>query len=196
MTDSLLPQIAGDFGTTVGAAAMVVTAYAVAHGSVQLFIGPIGDRFGKYLTVATMCLRLPPILVMALRAGQFADRARDRPACSPAPAPAGSFRSSMAYVGDVIPYERRQPVLGRYLTGQITGPVVRPGRRRRARRPVRLAQRVLHPGRAVRARDRSALIYELVDQSAHARGRRPEERSRGFVADYKARAVATRGRAS
>src|SRR5215510_3850182 len=29
VTDSLLPQIAADFGTTVGAAAMVVTAYAV-----------------------------------------------------------------------------------------------------------------------------------------------------------------------
>src|SRR5918998_713051 len=64
VTDSLLPQIAGDFGTTVGAAAVVVTAYAVAHGSVQLFIGPIGDRFGKYLTVMTMCL-FSSILVMA-----------------------------------------------------------------------------------------------------------------------------------
>src|SRR4029077_10040266 len=28
---------------------------------------------------------------------------------------------SMAYVGDVTPYERRQPILGRYLTGQISG---------------------------------------------------------------------------
>ena len=46
---SLLPQIAADFGTTVGAASIVVTAYALTHGSVQLFIGPIGDRFGKYL---------------------------------------------------------------------------------------------------------------------------------------------------
>jgi predicted MFS family arabinose efflux permease len=27
----------------------------------------------------------------------------------------------MAYVGDVTPYERRQPILGRYLTGQISG---------------------------------------------------------------------------
>src|SRR4051812_15061142 len=64
VTDSLLPQIAGDFGTTVGTAAMVVTAYAVAHGSVQLFIGPIGDRFGKYLTVAAMAL-FASILVTA-----------------------------------------------------------------------------------------------------------------------------------
>ena len=79
VTDSLLPQIAGDFGTTVGAAAMVVTAYAVAHGSVQLFIGPIGDRFGKYLTVMTMCLRLVDP-GHGLRARQFADRARARAA--------------------------------------------------------------------------------------------------------------------
>src|SRR5262249_10757132 len=28
---------------------------------------------------------------------------------------------SMAYVGDVTPYERRQPVLGRYMSGQIVG---------------------------------------------------------------------------
>ena len=55
VTDSLLPQIASDFHTTVGAAAMVVTAYAFAHGSIQLVIGPVGDRFGKYRTVALMC---------------------------------------------------------------------------------------------------------------------------------------------
>ena len=39
----------------VYAAAMVVTAYALAHGSIQLVIGPVGDRFGKYRTVALMC---------------------------------------------------------------------------------------------------------------------------------------------
>src|SRR5882724_5664927 len=56
VTDSLLPQIAADFGTTVGAAAMVVTAYALAHGSSQLLIGPVGDRYGKYRTIAVMAL--------------------------------------------------------------------------------------------------------------------------------------------
>src|ERR1043166_2361378 len=56
VTDSLLPQIAADLHTSVGAAATVVTAYAVAHGSVQLVIGPVGDRFGKYLTVTVMAL--------------------------------------------------------------------------------------------------------------------------------------------
>ena len=53
--DSLLPQVAADLHTTVGVAAMVVTAYAVTHGSIQLIIGPISDRFGKYRTVALTC---------------------------------------------------------------------------------------------------------------------------------------------
>ncbi len=52
VSDSLLPQIAADLGVSVGAASIVVTAYALAHGSVQLIIGPIGDRFGKYACVA------------------------------------------------------------------------------------------------------------------------------------------------
>ena len=54
--DSLLPQVAADLHTTVGAAAMVITAYAITHGSIQLIIGPVGDRFGKYRTVAFACV--------------------------------------------------------------------------------------------------------------------------------------------
>ena len=34
--DTLLPQIATDFDTTVGTASIVVTAYAITHGTVQL----------------------------------------------------------------------------------------------------------------------------------------------------------------
>src|SRR5262249_47438813 len=62
VTDSLLPQIAADFGTTVGQASIVVAAYSISHGSIQLIVGPVGDRFGKYRTVATMCM-LTTVLV-------------------------------------------------------------------------------------------------------------------------------------
>ena len=119
VTDSLLPQIAADFGTTVGEASIVVAAYAVSHGSIQLVIGPVGDRFGKYRTVAVMCA-LASILVAlcgtvqslsALAVARFASGA----------AAGWIIPLSMAYVGDVTPYERRQPILGRYLTGQISG---------------------------------------------------------------------------
>ena len=50
--DSLLPQIAGDFGVTVGAASIVVSAYTIVHGSMQLVSGPVGDRVGKYRMIA------------------------------------------------------------------------------------------------------------------------------------------------
>ncbi len=55
VSDSLLPQISTDMGVSVGAASIVVTAYALAHGSVQLVIGPVGDRFGKYPCIIAAC---------------------------------------------------------------------------------------------------------------------------------------------
>lgn len=119
VTDSLLPQIAGDFHTTVGVAATVVTAYAVTHGSIQLVIGPIGDRFGKYRTVALTCAIGAVLVAICGTASSLPQLAIARLATGAA---AGwVIPISMAYVGDVTPYERLQPILGRYLSGQILG---------------------------------------------------------------------------
>jgi predicted MFS family arabinose efflux permease len=52
VADSLLPQIAVDFGVTVGAASIVVSTYAIMHGAMQLVSGPVGDRLGKYRMIA------------------------------------------------------------------------------------------------------------------------------------------------
>jgi MFS transporter, YNFM family, putative membrane transport protein len=183
VTDSLLPQIAGDFGTTVGAAAVVVTTYAVAHGSVQLFIGPIGDRFGKYLTVMIMCLA-SSILVMACGvANSLTELAIARllaGACAGWVIPL-----SMAYIGDVTPYDRRQPVLGRYLTGQITGQLF--GQAAGGVLGDLFGWRnVFFVLGAMFALATAGLIYELIADPRTRSAGRPEERSRGFVADYKA----------
>jgi len=119
VTDSLLPQIATDFHTTVGAAAMVVTAYAVAHGTIQLIIGPVADRFGKYRMVATMCAIGMVLVALCGTAATLHELALVRLATGAA---AGwIIPISMAYVGDVTPYQLRQPILARYLTGQILG---------------------------------------------------------------------------
>ena len=91
----------------------------LAHGSVQLVIGPIGDRFGKYRCVA---IAAALSTVMVVRAGS---RRRCRcwwprgSACGLATGWIIPF--ALAFVGDVIPYERRQQVLGRFLSGQILG---------------------------------------------------------------------------
>ena len=119
VTDSLLPQIAADFATSVGAASIVVAAYAVSHGSIQLIIGPVGDRFGKYRTVAVMCALASVLVAMCGTAHSLGSLAAARFASGAA---AGwIIPTSMAYIGDVTPYERRQPILGRYLSGQICG---------------------------------------------------------------------------
>lgn len=120
VTDSLLPQIAAEFHTAVGAAAIVVTAYAVAHGTVQLVIGPFGDRLGKYRTVALTCAIGTVMVALCGLAMSLPQLALARFATG---AMAGGWviPISMAFVGDVTPYEQRQTILGRYLTGQILG---------------------------------------------------------------------------
>jgi MFS transporter, YNFM family, putative membrane transport protein len=117
--DSLLPQVAADLHTTVGAAAMVVTAYAITHGSIQLIIGPVGDRFGKYQTVAAACVVGTLLVALCGMASTLPQLALARLATGAA---AGwVIPISMAYVGDVTPSDRLQPILARYLSGQILG---------------------------------------------------------------------------
>ncbi|HZC55999.1 MAG TPA: MFS transporter [Xanthobacteraceae bacterium] len=117
--DSLLPQVAADLHTTVGAAAMVVTAYAITHGSIQLIIGPVGDRFGKYRTVALACAIGTILVAVCGMVSTLPQLALARLATGAA---AGwVIPISMAYVGDVTPSERLQPILARYLSGQILG---------------------------------------------------------------------------
>jgi predicted MFS family arabinose efflux permease len=118
-TDSLLPQIAADLQVSVGATSIVVTAYLLAHGSVQLVIGPIGDRFGKYFCVAVAAAFSTAMVMACGLAPSLPILVAARLACGLATGWIVPF--ALAFVGDVIPYERRQQVLGRFLSGQILG---------------------------------------------------------------------------
>jgi len=119
VTDTLLPQIAADLAVSVGAASIVVTAYLLAHGSVQLFIGPIADRTGKYLCVS---IAASVSAVMVLACGL----APSLPLLVAARLASGLATGwivplALAFIGDAIPYGRRQGVIGRFLSGQILG---------------------------------------------------------------------------
>lgn len=118
-TDSLLPQIANDLQTTVGAASVIVTFYLLAHGSVQLIIGPIGDRFGKYLCVSIGAACSTLLVIACGLAPNLPTLVAARLLCGLATGWIIPF--AMAFIGDVIPYERRQQVLGSFLSGQILG---------------------------------------------------------------------------
>jgi MFS transporter, YNFM family, putative membrane transport protein len=117
--DPLLPQIAGELGVTIGAAALMVMAFALAYGVFQVVVGPLGDARGKlkmvvlgsvWAGVATVVSAampsLGPLMVARFLAGAGA---------------AAVIPVAIAWIGDVVPYERRQTVLARYISGQILG---------------------------------------------------------------------------
>ena len=183
VTDSLLPQIAADFGTTVGEASIVVAAYSISHGSIQLIIGPVGDRFGKYRTVAVMCALAAVLVAVCGTVQSLSGLALARLASGAA---AGwIIPISMAYVGDVTPFERRQPILARYLSGQIFGQLF--GQAAGGVLGDLLGWRnVFFVLAAMFALATVALFIELI---VNPRARMPdhsEETARGFVANYAA----------
>jgi predicted MFS family arabinose efflux permease len=118
-TDPVLPLIAASFGTTPGGASAVITGFALAYGLLQLVNGPIGERVGKYRMVFWItaisaagnlaCALAPSLpLLVAARFGTGATVGAIVPL-------------AMAWIGDVVPYERRQAVLARFLIGHMLG---------------------------------------------------------------------------
>jgi MFS transporter, YNFM family, putative membrane transport protein len=119
ISDPLLPQVAADFGTGLGAASAIVTAYAIPYGLTQAFAGLIGDRLGKCQAVAAACALSALLVLLCAAAQSLPQLALARLVAAPGAAiivPLG-----MAYVGDAVPYARRQTVLARFLAGQMCG---------------------------------------------------------------------------
>ena len=91
----------------------------------------------------------------------------------------------MAYVGDVIPYERRQPILGRYLTGQILGQLS--GQAMGGVLGDLMGWRnVFFVLSAVFALATAGLVFELIADPLTREPGHPNETTRGFIADYAA----------
>ena len=97
-----------------------MTAFALAYGVFQVVVGPLGDARGKLSMVVlgsplgrhrhrdlgAAMPTLGPLVVMRFLAGAGG---------------AAVIPVAIAWIGDVVPYERRQPVLARYISGQILG---------------------------------------------------------------------------
>jgi predicted MFS family arabinose efflux permease len=119
VNDAMLPQLAREFGVSLGQASQVISLFAVAYGVSQLFFGPLGDRFGKYRVIAwATAACAATVLACALAPDFLALRIARVLAGATA---AAIIPLSMAWIGDVVPYEQRQPVLARFLIGQIFG---------------------------------------------------------------------------
>jgi YNFM family putative membrane transporter len=119
MCDAMLPALGQAFGTRPADAALTVSAFALAYGLLQLLYGPLGDRFGKPRVVtvgafgcaiASLIAALAPSLEL-LSAGRMLMGAFA----------AGVIPLTMAWIGDRVPYERRQEVLAHLLTYTVLG---------------------------------------------------------------------------
>ncbi len=117
--DSLLPQMAGEFAVTTGAAARTIAAFALAYGVMQIVYGPMGDKHGKaramgcavvLCTLANFAIALAPDLPATVAWRALAGGAAG-----------GIVPLSIASIGDAVAYERRQETLARLSLATIAG---------------------------------------------------------------------------
>jgi len=124
VVEPMLPQLASDFGASVSATAVIITAYALAYGAAQLVHGPLGDRFGR--------LRMVTLTLFGAAAGSFGCAfAQDISSLAAMRLLTGLFASTpvilgMAYIGDRVPIADRQPVIARFIMGTISGQALGP----------------------------------------------------------------------
>jgi predicted MFS family arabinose efflux permease len=105
----LLPSIASEFHVTVAAAGYLVSGYLLPYGLFQLAYGPLADRFGKVrvsayamvaFSVGTALCGLFSSFTGVLLARAFTGAAA-----------AALIPLTIAYIGEVVPYSRRQAAL-------------------------------------------------------------------------------------
>ena len=117
--DPMLVVLGQEFQVSTGDASAVVSAFAVVYGVLQLFYGPLGERFGKlrvvslavsacalFSAITALSTSLPMLVIMRGFMGAAA---------------AGIIPLSMAWVGDQVPYERRQETLAKLMSATVLG---------------------------------------------------------------------------
>ena len=117
--DPMLVALSREFQVTTGDASAVIAAFAVAYGVLQLFYGPLGDRFGKVRVIISATFAcavfsavtaLAPTLPMLVASRAFMGAAA-----------AGIIPLSMAWIGDSVAYEQRQETLARLMVATVSG---------------------------------------------------------------------------
>jgi YNFM family putative membrane transporter len=121
VSDPLLPQVAEEFQVGPGSASVIATAFTLSYGLCQIAYGPLGDRLGKVRVIAVALLLAAVAVALSATSTSLAMLGVLRFV-------SGAFAAaviplSFAFIGDVVPWERRQATLARFLTGQILGVV-------------------------------------------------------------------------
>ncbi len=117
--DPMLPELSRVFDAPISAVSQVISWFAITYGLMQLFYGPVGDRFGNYRVVmlATLACSVGCVLSALSTRLDFLVAARVASALSAA----AIIPLSLAWVGDVVPYQQRQETLARVGLGTMLG---------------------------------------------------------------------------
>lgn len=122
MCDPMLVVLGQEFQVTTGEASRVVSAFAVAYGVMQLFYGPLGDRFGKLRVIslaALACAIFSAITSMAPSLNMLVVMRAFMGATA-----AGIIPLTLAWIGDQVAYDRRQETLARLMGATVSGMMV------------------------------------------------------------------------
>ena len=117
MVDPVLHAIAVDFSVAIPDLWIVIAAFTLPYGLNQLLLGPVGDRFGKLRVMLGALVGYTVFTGACAWSTDLSSLALWR-ACAGA-ASAGLIPVGMAYIGDAVPYEQRQVVLSKFLTGIV-----------------------------------------------------------------------------
>ncbi len=117
--DPMLVALASEFEVSVGEASKVVSAFALAYGTLQLFYGPLGDRIGKLRVINAAVLACAVFSAFTALATDLHWLVLARAAMGASAA--GIIPLSMAWLGDQVSYERRQETLARLMSATVTG---------------------------------------------------------------------------
>jgi MFS transporter, YNFM family, putative membrane transport protein len=120
--DPILPDLAAAFSTTPGDAAKVITFFGAAYAVAQFVYGFVGDRYGllRVIAVTTVLSGISSIFCAVAASLDLLVLAR----IAVGSTAAAIIPLAMAWLGEVVPYERRQSVLAYYISGQISGIVL------------------------------------------------------------------------
>lgn len=119
LAEPLLPRVAQEFGVSVGAAAVLITGFTLAYGLFQLVHGPLGDRIGK-LRAVTIALVLAALACAACATASSLETLALYRFLTGMTAGA-VIPLSFTFVGDNVPYQGRQALLGRFIAGTLLG---------------------------------------------------------------------------
>jgi MFS transporter, YNFM family, putative membrane transport protein len=122
LCDPLLPALAAEFAVGLPAAAATITGFALAYGLLQLAIGPLADRLGKY-RVINLAVALAALATLAGALAPGMDTLVWTRVLAGGVAGA-IIPVALAWIGDEVAYAQRQPVLARLMSGVLMGAVL------------------------------------------------------------------------